>query len=106
MGKQPEDGGPDRLDDVVSEIVRQLPIRDLYEDAIREPGKELGGAVGDIVKAVRLALAPIQFLAALQDRYVRFLDQSVRKVPEDRRIPPAPQILGPVLEGFSPAPGG
>jgi hypothetical protein len=42
----------------------------------------------------------LQFTAALQDRYVRFLDRSVRGIPEDRRILPAPQIVGPILEAI------
>jgi hypothetical protein len=42
----------------------------------------------------------VQYLAAVQDRYRRFLDKSVRRVSEQHRISPAPQILGPVLEGI------
>jgi hypothetical protein len=39
-------------------------------------------------------------VAALQDRFERFLDRSVRQIPEARRIAPAPQMLGPILEAI------
>ena len=52
------------------------------------------------MKVLRLALAPVQFVAALQDRYAGFLDRSLRQVPEDRRITAPQQILGPVLEAI------
>nr|WP_223217091.1 DUF4393 domain-containing protein [Rhizobium cauense] len=47
-----------------------------------------------------MALAPIQVTAALQDRFRDFLDRTIRRVPEDRRVSPPPQIAGPVFEGL------
>ena len=83
------------------ELAKQLPVKDLYEDAGSPAAKQVGQIGEDLVKVVQLALgAPIQYFAALQDRYRRFLDTSVRRVPEHHRIAPAPQILGPVLEGI------
>ena len=61
---------------------------------------ETGSILTDFIETIRLALAPLQFTAALQDRYVRFLDKAVRQVPEERRILPAPQIVGPILEAI------
>lgn len=85
--------------EVVAELAKQLPIKDAYEDAL-SPGMKQVGSIGEsLLKTVHLALAPIQWTAALQDRYAKFLDSSVRRVPEDQRIEPPPQILGPVLEG-------
>jgi Abortive infection alpha len=85
---------------VATELVKQVPIKEVYEDGLSPAVRETGSALTDFVKTLRLALAPLQFTAALQDRYVRFLDRSVRQIPEDRRILPAPQILGPVLEAI------
>ena len=62
--------------------------------------RKTGSALANFVKALHLALAPLQFTAALQDRYVDFLDRSVRKVPEERRVLPPSQIAGPILEAI------
>jgi Abortive infection alpha len=85
---------------VATELVKQVPIKEVYRDGLSPAVQETGSALADFVKTIRLALAPLQFTAALQDRYVRFLDRSVRQVPEDRRILPAPQIVGPILEAI------
>jgi hypothetical protein len=85
---------------VATELVKQVPIKEVYKDGLSPAVQETGSALADFVKTIRLALAPLQFTAALQDRYVRFLDRSVRQVPEDRRILPAPQIVGPILEAI------
>jgi len=85
---------------VATELVKQVPIKEIYQDGLSPAVQETGSALTDFVKTMRLALAPLQFTAALQDRYVKFLDRSVRQIPEDRRILPAPQILGPVLEAI------
>lgn len=47
-----------------------------------------------------LVFAPLQITGALQDRLRNFIDKSIRRVPEEDRLPPPPQILGPVLEGI------
>jgi hypothetical protein len=62
--------------------------------------QEAGGAIRDIVKTLRLALAPFQYTAALQDRYVKFLNKSIRRVNENDLVAPPPQILGPVVEAI------
>ncbi|NJM91504.1 MAG: DUF4393 domain-containing protein [Rhodospirillaceae bacterium] len=85
----------------IEEIVKKLPVEQLYDHAASGAAKEFGYTLTDLTKTIRLALAPIQVAAALQDRFARFLDKSVRCVPEMQRIPPAPQILGPVLEGIT-----
>lgn len=90
----------DPSEEFIKDLVKQLPVKDLYDDSLKKPAKEIGDLSSDLIKVISLALAPIQYLAALQDRYRNFLDQSVRRVPEKQRIRPAPQILGPVLEGI------
>jgi len=85
---------------VATELVKQVPIKEVYKDGLSPAVQETGSALADFVKTIRLALAPLQFTAALQDRYVRFLDRSVRQIPEDRRILPAPTIVGPILEAI------
>jgi len=91
---------PDLATAVATELVKQVPIKEVYHDGLAPAVQESGSLLADFVKTLRLALAPLQFTAALQDYYVRFLDRSVRRIPEDRRIFPAPQIVGPVLEAI------
>ncbi len=85
---------------VATELVKQVPIKEVYQDGLSPAVRETGSVLTDFVKTIRLALAPLQYTAALQDRYVKFLDRSVRNIPEERRVLPAPQILGPVLEAI------
>jgi hypothetical protein len=88
------------MGDLAEELAKQLPVKQMYKDAGAPAAKQVGQLAADVVKVVQLACAPIQYLGALQDRYRKFLDTSVRRVPEHRRITPPPQILGPVLEGI------
>ncbi len=92
--------------DIAKELAKCFPLNELYADSIKPPAVEIGNISSDLLKVIQLALAPVQLLAAVQDRYRSFLDQSVRRVPPDQRISPAPQILGPVLEGIRYEPEG
>ena len=85
---------------IATEVAKQLPIKDAYDDTVRPGARQVGGLVEDIAKTIRLVLAPLQFTGALQDRFRDFLDKSIRRVPEEDRLPPPPQVLGPVLEGI------
>jgi len=82
------------------ELAKQLPVKAVYRDAVKPAAKQLGQIAQDIVKTIQLALAPLQVAGAYQDRLRAFLDRAVRQVPEDRRISPPPQILGPIVEGI------
>jgi hypothetical protein len=96
----------DPTTEFAKELARQLPVKTAYKDIASPAAKQTGQLLQDVVKAVQLALAPVQLFAALQDRYRNFLDISVRRVPEDRRVSPPPQIIGPVLEGIRYEPEG
>lgn len=87
-------------DEFARELAKQLPVKTIYEELGSPAAKQAGQFAGDLLKALQLALAPVQYIAALQDRYRRFLDTSIRRIPDERRVAPAPQILGPVLEGI------
>jgi hypothetical protein len=92
---------PDEVTDkTIEALAKQIPIREMYGDLAAPATKEVGKALSDVMKVIRLALAPLQYGAALQDRFARFLDRSVRQIPEDRRITPAPQMLGSILEAI------
>lgn len=85
---------------IAQEVAKQIPVRDAYDDAVRPAARQVGKLIEDIAKTIMLALAPVQVAGALQDRLRTFLDRSIRRIPEKDRVPPPPQILGPVLEGI------
>jgi Abortive infection alpha len=90
----------DPLEKSIEAIIKQLPAKEVYQDGLSGATKQIGFTLEDMAKSVRLALAPFQFLGAFQDRVAAFIERSVRRIPEDRRMSPAPQIVGPVLEGI------
>ncbi|WP_211476032.1 DUF4393 domain-containing protein [Acidiphilium multivorum] len=94
--------GNDLGTEIAKELIRQLPIRDATLSAAQQTGEILT----DLAKVLHLALAPVQLLAAYQDRFRQFVDRAVRRVPEEKRIAPAPQILGPIVEGIRYEPEG
>ncbi|MCC9168844.1 DUF4393 domain-containing protein [Pontibacter harenae] len=81
-----------------SNILGQETIKKIYEDGLSNPTKEVGKTATDLVKAARLFTAPIQLLAAYQDRLEKYLNQVREAVPEERQIESPASIAGPVLE--------
>src|SRR6202020_280213 len=84
------------------ELADKFPVG----EALTPAAPQTGLILSDIVKTLHLALVPFQLLGAYQDRLRSFIDNSVRRVPEEKRISPAPQILGPVIEGIRYEPEG
>ncbi|MBB3288447.1 MULTISPECIES: DUF4393 domain-containing protein [Rhizobium] len=85
---------------IAIEVAKQIPVRDTYDDLAKPAARQIGMLAEDIAKTIRLVFAPFQIAAALQDKLRPFLDKSVGRVAEDNRLPPPPQILGPILEGI------
>jgi hypothetical protein len=82
-------------------LARAVPpevMRDAYRDLASPPLKQFGRFGEDFVKALRLALFPIQLARAFQDRVEAWFDKAIRQVPEDRVIGPAQSIFLPVAE--------
>jgi hypothetical protein len=90
----------DSVEEFAKELANKLPVKEFYEDAVAPAAQEVGRISKDIIKTIMLALAPFQVAAAYQDRFREFIDRSVRRVPQANRIPPPPQILGPIVEGM------
>ncbi len=88
------------------ELAKQLPVKAIYRDAVQPSASQIGQLGQDIVKTIQLALAPLQVLGAYQDRLRAFIDRAVRNVPEENRVSPPPQILGPIVEGIRYEPEG
>jgi Abortive infection alpha len=93
-------------EEIVKAIAKQLPVKAAYTDAIKPAAKQLGHLGEDILKALRLALFPVTVAAGLHDRFERFVKHAVARIPEKKRVSPAPQIVGPVLEGVRYEPEG
>jgi hypothetical protein len=96
----------DPVTDIAEAIAKQLPVKDIYDDGVRPATREIGALGGDILKTLRLALAPFQMGAVLQDRFRTLIEGSYSRVEPENRIAPAPQILGPVLEAVRYEPEG
>lgn len=88
------------LPDISAEVKADLTkvAGDIYSDGASATMKEISKIGVDAVKVVRLALAPIQFLAAGQDRLSFFIDRAIRGIEPDKRISPMPSIALPLME--------
>lgn len=82
----------------LSNILGQDTIKKIYEDGASQPVQESGKALTDLIKALRLFTAPIQLLAAYQDRLSKYLDKVRNSVKEENQIEAPPSISGPVME--------
>ncbi len=82
------------------DVAKNLPIKDLYDDLAKPTTREVGSALGNVVKVMRYVLAPIDFLAAKHERWQRYLERVGQLVPDDKRIEAHPQLAGPVIEGL------
>ena len=81
-----------------SNILGADTVKRVYEDGLSQPVQEGGKAMTDLMKATRLFTAPIQFLAAYQDRLTKYLDKVREGVPLERQIEAPPSMSGPILE--------
>jgi hypothetical protein len=86
--------------DLAKAILNALPLKEIYSDAVAPGAKVAGQIVEDVMKAIQIALAPVQLAGVAQDRFRRFIDKSRARVSPETQILPAPQIIGPILEGI------
>jgi hypothetical protein len=69
--------GNDLGAELAKELISQLPIKEATLPAVRPTGELLA----DLIKTLQLALAPVQLIAAYQDRFRNFIDRvSPRKI--------------------------
>lgn len=84
--------------DGIEKLLPTKVIENAYEDLASAPAKELSKVGVDIVKTARLFLAPIQLVAAFQDRFERMVDRIRNKVPEVRYQEAPPEVAGPAIQ--------
>jgi hypothetical protein len=82
----------------LGKLIPKEAIGKLYDDMLSGPAKELGKLGTDAVKVVRLLLAPLQIVAAFQDRFEPMVKRIGDRVPEDQRVAPPAEVVGPALE--------
>lgn len=82
------------------EILKAMPevTKSIYSDAASKTLQEIGKIGVDAAKTFRLALFPLQFSAALQDRLAAYIDSAIRTVPEERRIAPQQSLALTICE--------
>ncbi|WCN07605.1 DUF4393 domain-containing protein [Marinomonas mediterranea] len=85
----------------LDEIGKSIPVEKIYDDLARKSVMEIGEIATNTVKAARCILAPIDYLAAKQDKLQRHLKRVNEKVPEERQINALPLITGPIIEGLT-----
>jgi hypothetical protein len=85
----------------IGQIVDSEIAKESYKDAASPAMKELGALGKDAVKTFRLFTAPVQLLAAYQDRFSGFCDRVRNKVPEEFQQTAAANIAKPVMEAFA-----
>lgn len=90
------------MDDLtgLSKVVETEIAKSTYRDTLAEAARETGKALTDTAKAARLFLAPIQLLAAAQDRFARWLTRITNEVPEDRQVEAPANIAGPAIQAL------
>jgi hypothetical protein len=87
------------MDDL--DLLKAIPpevVKAAYVDTVSPALKETGKFGEDLVKTLRLALFPLQYAAALQDRLAKHLERSIARVPEERRVAPVESLALPIAE--------
>ena len=83
------------------EIINSEVGKWTYKDGLSSSVKQVGALTTDTLKALRLFTAPLQLLAAYQDRYEKFCDRVRERVPESQQCEAAPEIARPVMDAFA-----
>jgi hypothetical protein len=74
-------------------------VRTAYGDLLQPAARVVGAELGDFVSAIVVAGRGFGYL--IREKYAPFVQRAISRVPEQRRMLPAPEILGPILEGVT-----
>lgn len=72
--------------------------KEVYSDVLKETFLEISKIGVDAVKTLRLALAPLQFMAMQQERVAMYYKRAADKASPENRVSPAPSLALPILE--------
>ncbi|WP_417559827.1 Abi-alpha family protein [Marinomonas sp.] len=84
----------------LEDIGKSLPIEKIYDDLARKSVVQVGDIALNSIKAARCILAPIDYLAAQQDKLQNHLKRVNDKVPENRQINAHPLLTGPIIDNL------
>jgi hypothetical protein len=83
------------------QIINSEVAKRTYEDGLSPAVKQVGALTTDALKSFRLFMAPLQLMAAYQDRFEKFCGRVRERVPESEQCDAAPEIARPVMEAFA-----
>jgi hypothetical protein len=86
------------------EYMDEKPVKlknEVYGDLLKPAVKEIGDVLKNTVKVSRFVLAGIDYLAAKQDRFQRFLEKTATGLDIEKIVDAPAQITGPVIEGMA-----
>jgi Abortive infection alpha len=72
--------------------------KSVYSDAVSGVLQEAGKISVDVMKTFRLALFPLQYTSALQDRLSNYIQTAIAAVPEARRTEPRESLVLSISE--------
>jgi hypothetical protein len=84
--------------EMIEKAVNSKVVEKAYDDAGSKPAKQVGELVEDVIKTIRLLGFPFQVMAEAQDRFRNMLESALNRIPQERRINPQLQIVGPIYE--------
>lgn len=82
-------------------LLRALPpevVKEIYTDTASRTLQEVSKIGTDAVKTIRLALFPLQFTSAFQDRLAAYIDKAIRQIPENQRTSPRESLTLSIAE--------
>jgi hypothetical protein len=82
----------------IGNLFGQETIKKVYEDGASPAVQETGKLLFDLAKTFRLFTAPIQLLAAYQDRLSSHLEKVRHSVKEENQIDAPASLSGPIIE--------
>jgi hypothetical protein len=89
--------GPEGLEKLAN-ILGADTVKKIYEDGLSESVQETGKISTDLIKALRLFTAPVQYLATYQDKLTKYLNKVREGVPEERQMEAPTSLSGPIID--------
>lgn len=90
---------PEELN-ALAKILTSKIAEQTYTDGLKPVVVASGKIGGDLAKTARLLLAPIQYAAAIQDRFESYLERLRKKAGPKELVEPPKEIVVPVIENL------
>ena len=87
--------------EAVKGIAEAVPV---YPDAIQPTAQVIGKGLETITKAALIPLMPLRLMVhgfeQMEAYLLEAMDKRLKKIPEERQIPPSPVVAGPALDAL------